>query len=164
MIDGVTLTEAPREAVKKSKLPMLIGNTSQEGNLFLAAVPSFVLPLAARVIHLTAKKGTGSYKQRLCDVLTDHIYIRPQTEMLDRYDGPVWRYSYQHPFPGSGMGCFHGSELPVLLGLNLFFGKADDAVSEKVGHEMRQIWSIFAHFGTAGWPQYNREAFIRRIG
>lgn len=164
VIDGVTLPEAPKTAVKKSTLPMLIGNTSQEGNLFLASIPALVLPLVARYIHLTVKKGMGSYKQRICDALTDHIYVRPQTEMLEGYYGLAWRYTYQHPFPGSGMGCFHGSELPVLFGLNLFFGKADDAVSEKVGHEMRQIWSAFARTGTACWPQYDQEAFTQRIG
>ncbi len=164
VIDDVTLSEAPKEGVKKSRLPMLIGNTSQEGNLFLASIPTLVLPIVARYIHLTVKKGTGSYKQRVCDALTDHIYVCPQTEMLEGYDGPVWRYSYQHPFPGRNMGCFHGSELPVLFGLNLFFGKADDAVSEKVGHEMRQIWGTFARTGTASWPQYDRESFMQRIG
>ncbi len=164
VIDGATLTDEPKKALKKSSLPLLIGNTSQEGNLFLGSVPSFVLPFVTRYIHLTVKKSPVNYKQRACDALTDHIYVRPQTEMLEGYDGPVWRYSYQHPFPGDNRGCFHGSELPVLFGLDLFFGKADDAVSEKVGHEMRQIWGKFARTGTANWPQYNRGAYIQRIG
>ena len=47
---------------------------------------------------------------------------------------------------------------------SIFSGKADDAVSEKVSHEMRRIRSTFVHSDTAGWPQYNRDAFIQRIG
>ena len=35
VIDGETLRDEPKEAVKASKVPLLIGNTSQEGNLFL---------------------------------------------------------------------------------------------------------------------------------
>lgn len=164
VIDGVTLINEPKETVKKSRLPLLIGNTAQEGNLFLSSIPSLALPVVAKYIHLNVKKGTGSYKQRACDALTDHIYVRPQLEILKEYAGPAWRYEYRHVLPGSRMGCFHGSELPVLFDLDLFFGKADDAVSEKVGCDMRRIWGGFARTGAVDWTQFQKEAHIQKIG
>ncbi len=39
VIDGITLTDAPKDAVRKSTLPMLIGNTAQEGDLFIQFRP-----------------------------------------------------------------------------------------------------------------------------
>lgn len=44
VIDGRTLTAEPKEAVKKAKIPMLIGNTSREGDLFLHSIPALLLP------------------------------------------------------------------------------------------------------------------------
>lgn len=64
------------------------------------------------------EKGDRSYRQRISDALTNHIYVRPQEEMLAGYSGPVWRYEYQYGMPGSGMGCLHASELPVLFDMN----------------------------------------------
>ncbi len=110
------------------------------------------------------KNGGESYKQRVSDAITDHIYVRPQTEMLEGYAGRVWRYEYRHVLSSCGMGAFHASELPVLFGLNDFFWKADDPASKRIGHELRNIWGVFARTGTAKWRGYNEDDFIQRIG
>ncbi len=150
VIDKVTLPEAPKKAVKGSKVPMMIGNTSQEGNLFLYSVPSFLLPFVAKYIHLDVKKGRESYKQRVSDALTELIYIRPQLEILKEYSGKAWRYEYAHTSLGSKMGCFHASELPVLFGTDMlgFTGGEDET-----GVTLRAIWARFAREGNPGWDE-----------
>ena len=109
------------------------------------------------------EKGGRSYRQRFSDALTNHIYVRPQEEMLAGYSGPVWRYEYRYGMPGSGMGCFHASELPVLFGLNDIFGKVDDPKSQEVGEDMRRIWSGFAHTGRAAWEEFGKDASVHAI-
>ena len=148
VIDGKTLGDEPKAAVKSSKVPLLIGNTSQEGNLFLHSIPSIALPFVAKYIHLNVKKGSGSYKQRACDALTEHIYVRPQLEILNDYSGSAWRYVYDHFVPGNPMGCFHASELPVLFGLNML---GIDGTEDGVGVTMRRIWGEFAKNTNPSW-------------
>ena len=148
VIDGETLRDEPKEEVKTSKIPLLIGNTSQEGNLFLHSIPSIALPVVARYIHLNVRRGSGRYKQRACDALTEHIYIRPQLEIMNEYAGSIWRYVYDHPSPGNPMGCFHASELPVLFGAIML---GIDGTEDGVGVTMRTIWGRFAKEGDPGW-------------
>lgn len=148
VIDGETLPAAPKEAVKASEVPMLIGNTAQEGNLFLSSIPAVALPFVAKLIHLDVKKGPGRYKQRACDALTEHIYVRPQLEILKEYRGSGWRYVYNHVPSDSPMGCFHASELPVLFGVNML---GIDGTGDETGKTMRSIWARFAKDGDPGW-------------
>ena len=148
VIDGETLRNEPKEAVKSSKVPLLIGNTSQEGNLFLYSIPSIALPFVAKYIHLNVRKGPGSYKQRACDALTDHIYVRPQLEILDEYSGRAWRYEYNHFVPDNPMGCFHASDLPVLFGVNMLGISGE---KDETGAAMRMIWGEFAKNTNPGW-------------
>ena len=152
VIDGVTLREEPKLAVKRSSLPLLIGNVSQEANLFLRNIPSAALPFVAWFLRIKVPKGSGSYRQRISDALTEHIYVRPQMEILKDYVGPASRYVYQYAFPESTMGCFHTCELPVLFGKNsAIIGNADDPESERIGTEMRKIWGQFAKEGRVDW-------------
>ena len=123
---------------------------AEEGNLFLQQIPTIALPVVAKLIHLTVEKGPSGYRQRVTKTLTDHIYVTPQVDILKNYSGHAWRYEYQYVLPGSRMGCFHASELPVLFALNDIFGKADDPESIIVGDKMRRIWGSFAKTGCAG--------------
>lgn len=148
VIDGETLSATPKEAVKASEIPMLIGNTSREGNLFLSSIPAVALPFVAKYIHLDVQKGPGRYKQRACDALTEHIYVRPQLDILKEYKGSAWRYVYDHIPIGSSMGCFHASELPGLFGLNML---GIDGTEDETGRRMRAIWARFAKEGDPGW-------------
>ncbi|MCR5137518.1 MAG: carboxylesterase family protein [Oscillospiraceae bacterium] len=152
VIDGVTLQKEPKQAVKRSSRPLLIGNASQEANLFLHNLPSVMLPFVAWFLRLEVPKASGSYRQRISDALTEHIYVRPQMEILKDYVGPASRYVYQYVFPESTMGCFHTCELPVLFGKNsAIIGNADDPESERIGTEMRKIWGRFAKDGQVYW-------------
>lgn len=163
VIDGTALTAAPKDTARSCAIPLLIGNTAEEGNLFIHPIPAVALPLAAKFIHLNVEKDGRSYRQRVSNALTNHIYVRPQEEMLAGYSGPVWRYEYRYVMPGSGMGCFHASELPVLFGLNDIFGKVDDPKSQEVGEDMRRIWSGFAHTGRAAWEEFGKDGSVHAV-
>ncbi len=150
IIDGVTLREEPKEAVKRSTITMMIGNTTQEANLFLDKYPDFILPVATKLIHLKVPGGRGSYKQRACDALTTHIYVRPQLEILKDYQGTAYRYVYNHPLPASHQGCFHACELPILFGTKMM---GADGALDPFGQSLRAIWGKFAKDSNPGWTR-----------
>lgn len=160
VIDRETLMRAPKDAVKNCTLPLVIGNTSEEANLFLHKAPTAVLPVVEKAIRVKAVPGKGNYRQRLCDGLTDHIYVRPQLEILRDYRGPAWRYEYQRALPGNPMGCCHATEVAVLFCMNGIFGPADDPVVQRTGGEMRRCWGSFAHRSDPGWKRYAGEDSI----
>ncbi|MBE6123298.1 MAG: carboxylesterase family protein [Erysipelotrichaceae bacterium] len=161
VIDGITLKEDVKQAVTASEVKLLIGSVSEEANLFLSAIPSFLLPAITKHIGLSVPRGKGSCKKRACDALTDHIYARPMKEILQEYRGQAWRYEYRHVLPGSKTGCFHASELPVLFDMNMM-GYSPDESSGKTGKHMRRIWGRFAYEGKPGWEEYRtgQETYI----
>lgn len=152
-IDGITLKQKPKNAVKSSKLPMMIGNVMQEGNLFTNRIPTIALPFIALLMKLKIKGGNESYRQRASNSVTEHIYIRPQLEIIKDYSGPLWHYDYRYPIPGDPRGCYHSCELPILFSQSSKMGKIDDPASEEIGEELRKIWSSFAYYGDPGWEQ-----------
>ena len=161
IIDGVTITEEPKEAVKKARYPMLIGNVKEEGNMFLDSFPTIVLPLAPLFIRLKAEPGDESYRQRLSNALTKHVFIQPQLEILDEYAGTAWRYEYRYVYPNAPTGCAHCSELPVLFDKKMLEYEGDPA-SEQIGDQMRSIWGRFAKEEDPGWKPYQpgKDVFI----
>ncbi|MBR3246149.1 MAG: carboxylesterase family protein, partial [Parasporobacterium sp.] len=56
-IDGVTLKECPKDAVKASKVPMMIGSVTEEGNLFINPIPTILLPVLQAYLKLPPRKS-----------------------------------------------------------------------------------------------------------
>ena len=153
VIDGKTLPEPPSKAVLTRTLPILMGTVLQEGNLFVNPIPAIALPFTSLLMHIKPRKGTGSYRQRISDGLSDFVYNIPMKELLANYPGKAWCYSYQHIRPAhkeNGMGCFHACEIPVLFGI---MNDADEG-SEATGVFMRKIWGTFAHTSDPGFEPY----------
>ncbi|MFA9465104.1 MAG: carboxylesterase family protein [Velocimicrobium sp.] len=159
VIDGVTLKKAPKEAVKKSKKPLLIGSTLQEANLYIFSLSTIVLSFLARKLKLSVNKGKESYKQRISDAVTDYVYNNPISEILNEYEGVAWRYKYKYVTPdgrNNGLRCCHASDVLVLFGDNSSFVKVDDEESIRVGTNMRSIWAQFAKEGKVNWMKYSK--------
>ncbi len=152
-IDGETIVGKPKEEVKKSKLPMMIGRVSEECNLFVNPIPLALLPVISSYLHIPPQKTERPYRQRLSDALTEEIYIRPINEVVNDYAGPVWSYVYDYAPPEGKYGCCHISELPVLFGSNGFMGRVDDEESERVGKVIRKVWADFARSTNPGWEE-----------
>ena len=163
IIDGKGLPAAPMDTVRQCEMPLLIGSTTEEINLFIRNIPGFLLPVGALLMQLPVEDGEGSYRQRFSRALTKRVFVTPQTEMLEGYAGPVWRYEYGYAVPGHEMGCHHCAELPVLFGLNDLFDGADDPKSDKVGNTLRRKWKNFAKHGNPGWEPYGKRGFVHPI-
>lgn len=167
VIDGVTLLTEPKEAVKNSKKPLLIGTTLQEANLYAYSMSMVALVLLQKKLKLHVKKGKESYRQRISDALTDYIYRNPMHEILKEYKGISWKYQYEYITPSEGTkqyGCCHASDVPILFGEDMYFLKVKDQQSMRVGKQMRAIWGEFAQKGTLDWMNYskNQQAWVIR--
>ena len=154
VIDGITLKQEPKRAVQKSLLPMLIGNTQHESNLFIQKIPTIALPVIAKLLHLRPVKEDAPYRQRISDALTDHIYVRPQLEILNGYCGSAWRYEYSHSIEGSNLGSCHASELSFLFGRGRTIDNMAIPKEDAAGKIMQNIWRQFAWNGDPGWICY----------
>ena len=159
-IDGESLKTEPKIAVQSSSLPMLIGCTRNEANLYIMPIPSRVTPFLAPFLGVKVKPGPGAFKARFSEACTEHVYRRPMAEILASYTGPAWRYEYTYITPDgkkSGLECFHASDLPVLFGQSMPFENVDDPESQEAGRKMRVIWSGFAWNTDPGWPQWQKD-------
>ncbi len=158
VIDGFELTAKPKDLVKNSSLPMLIGNVKDEGSMFIPAVSDTALAIGLKLVRMNVKKGKGSLRERASESIKYHNFIKPQLEILNTYLGPAWRYEYHHVLPESKMGCYHGCELAVLFGS--YTKKVTDEDSLRVRGVMRSIWGKFAKDGNPGWTEYRNSGEI----
>jgi para-nitrobenzyl esterase len=63
----------------------------------------------------------------------------------------------------SGAGCFHASDLPVMMGKSNDFVKIEDPVSRRVGEKIRELWGEFAKTGKAPWAPFKDDEYIQPI-
>ncbi len=153
VVDGVTIKDYPSKLVSDCTKPLLMGTNKNEANIFVNDIPAIAMPFVARKFHLTPEHGKGA-RERYSDQATDFIYKTPMGRITSSYKGPVWTYEYTYQTPqikASGAGCFHASELPVLLAQDLGISDVNDPESEKTGNLMRSIWGEFARTGKCGW-------------
>lgn len=163
VIDGVTLRDEPKKLAQASSIPLLIGSTAQEGNLFVPKVPPFLLPVIERLIRVKSSRKSSSLRQRFSDALTEHIYLRPMEELLRGYRGPAWRYEYAHEIAGSKLGPCHASEISVLFDYRRTLDGAPIPGEDRTGAAMRRAWGAFASSGDPGWGSYAEGKEIRRF-
>ena len=166
VVDGVTLKRKPVEAMSDCKIPLLIGRTSDEADLYGNLAGDFLMHLAPMWLHLDISPYEGTVKQRACEALTEELYTRPVRKILSTYGGPVWTYEFTYLIPWAheqGIGAFHASELPVLFDTEESFLSATDRESQEKGREMRQHWSAFAHDGNPGWPLWTEDGASNRF-
>ena len=153
VIDGETISDYPLKLASGCDKPLLMGTNQNEANIFVNEIPDILMPFAARRFHLKPEHGKGA-KARYSDQVTEFIYKGPARAITAAYKGPAWTYEYTYQTPaikGSGAGCFHASELPVLFAHDLNISPVDDPESEKTGDLMRSIWGEFARTGKCAW-------------
>ena len=154
VLDGAVLKESPVAAAARAGIPLLVGTTKEEGNLFVPKVFPVILPFYAKRLHLKYKKETASLWQRFSDSLTDQIFALPVDKLAKQYSGPCWRYEFQYASSESRLGCCHACELSVMLGTYLTLDGVHDPDAEPVGNRLRKIWGDFAYSGNPGWEEY----------
>ena len=136
----------------------IFDNRLQENRPFVEALTDLnhhvALPVIAKLLHLRPVKEDAPYRQRISDALTDHIYVRPQLEILNGYCGSAWRYEYSHSIEGSNLGSCHASELSFLFGRGRTIDNVVIPKEDVTGKTMQNIWREFAWNGDPGWTCY----------
>lgn len=164
-IDGVTIKGAPGELAKSFDKPLLIGTTSQEGDLFVKNIPDLLMPLAAYWFKFKFKPGKGAHRF-MADDFTAKFYREPARDIARHLKGSSWVYEYRYQTPDMikrQAGCCHACELPVLFGRSNDYISIDDPVSRRVGEKMREIWGEFAHNGSLSWKMFKDEEVVKAI-
>ena len=165
VIDGVTIPEKPGEMAKRFSKPVLIGTTSQEGDLFIKNIPNVALPLAAFWFKFKFKPGKGAHRF-MADDFTAKFYREPAHDIAQNIAGASWVYEYRYQTPNmlkAHSGCCHACELPLLFGKSNAYISIDDPVSQRVGEKMREIWGEFAYKGSLSWAKFKDGGEIKGI-
>ena len=164
-IDGVTIKGAPGELAKNFDKPLLIGTTSQEGDLFVKNIPDLLMPLAAYWFKFKFRPGKGAHRF-MADDFTAKFYREPARDIARHLKGSSWVYEYRYQTPDMikrQAGCCHACELPVLFGRSNDYISIDNPVSRRVGEKMREIWGEFAHNGSLSWKMFKDEEVVKAI-
>lgn len=164
-IDGVTIKDAPGELAKSFDKPLLIGTTSQEGDLFVKNIPDLLMPLAAYWFKFKFRPGKGAHRY-MADDFTAKFYREPARDIARHLKGSSWVYEYRYQTPDMikrQAGCCHACELPVPFGRSNDYISIDDPVSRRVGEKMREIWGEFAHNGSLSWKMFKDEEVVKAI-
>ncbi|KAJ3557787.1 hypothetical protein NP233_g11658 [Leucocoprinus birnbaumii] len=159
--DNITIfsdTAARAAAGNFLKVPLLVGSTQNEGDIFvvgaellspLASAPPFVTELAADLeTHLgfTCPAGANALNRLGAGV-------------------PTWRYQYQAVFRDIStrpdLRAWHASELPIVFGTynqSTAIPKTQDEIA--LSRYMQSAWVAFARdpqkgLSNFGWPAYN---------
>ncbi len=164
-IDGVTIKDAPGELAKNFDKPLLIGTTSQEGDLFVKNIPDLLMPLAAYWFKFKFRPGKGAHRY-MADDFTAKFYREPARDIARHLKGSSWVYEYRYQTPDMikrQAGCCHACELPVLFGRSNDYISIEDPVSRRVGEKMREIWGEFAYNGSLSWKMFKDEEVVKAI-
>jgi len=147
-IDGVVLKDQPELLCQKCEKPLLITGVQEEANAFTLGLPSLVLWIMSKFLHLKIKKNKKrDFKHRVSDAVSDYIYVKPAEKILAGYKGPKQYFRYTYATPDSrenGMGAYHFSDVPVLMGYSTRFENVDDSESQEEGRKLRKMFADFA--------------------
>ncbi len=140
--DGDLVADDPLAAVRGvAGLPLLIGDTTEEGNLYVAGLPE-PDPAAAEWITRT-------------------IFRDPTAAFAAAHPGPTWIYEFawRSRALGGRLGAAHAMDLPFvfdtldapgLTGENALLGP--DGGPPELAARMHGAWVRFARDGDPGWP------------
>lgn len=147
-IDGTVLKDQPKVLCQKCTKPILITGVQEEANPFTLPLPSAVLWIMSKFLHLKIEKNSKrDFKHRVSDAVSDYIYVKPAQEILAGYKGPKQYYRYTYVTPDSrenGMGAYHFSDVPVLMGYSTRHQNVDDEESQEEGRKLRKMFADFA--------------------
>jgi para-nitrobenzyl esterase len=147
--DGELVPEDPLAAVRRAgDLPLLIGDTTEEGNLYVAGLPE-PDPAAAERITRT-------------------IFRDPTAAFAAAHPGPTWVYEFawRSSALAGRLGAAHAMDLPFVfdtLGAPGLTGEhallGPDGGPQDLATRMHGAWVRFGRDGDPGWPQGERHVF-----
>jgi len=163
IVDNITAF-APGQMSPVADIPVLIGSTEQDGNVFVPYNP-------------------GGVDESTADALTMEYffctaYRAAQARITAGTSGEMgmgraYRYLYTGNFsnisPRPWMGAWHGSELPLVFGTHgLYRGKSTE-LEEETSRVMQDVWVEFVATGgkvpsVRGWDELGREGGVVGFG
>ncbi|MEM7143143.1 MAG: carboxylesterase family protein [Actinomycetota bacterium] len=190
-IDGDLLPRAPMAAARAGTLapvPIVVGTTAQEMELFRDAVPDLAPEFAAAWLGPKVEAVTGVTPRPgqieaglaaagdLVEAIADTDLHLPAVVLADAHAAaghPVWRYRFDWPAPG--IGAAHAVDLPFHFGTldvadwRAFVGGDNDG-ADALSTAMRSAWAAFCHRGTpacapiGAWPRHDTRRSTVRLG
>jgi para-nitrobenzyl esterase len=183
VIDGYAIPVEPLTAMNAKDFrapPTLLGNNADEGRLFVFTAPPANQTAyetledsldpghgAAIVSQYPVSSYGGSYLDAAAAALTDSPLLCPSrvvARALAKSGAPTYRYDFTHAidFLISGLGAFHGSELPFVFG-NKLVGVPLKPDELPLSAAMMAYWGAMASTGDPNgggryaWPGYTLE-------
>jgi para-nitrobenzyl esterase len=181
--DGEVVPEDPLAAIAgRGEVDLLIGDTLEEGNLYLAGTPGFDEMTDAQASALAAtqhpdpERLLGAYRAarphasagaHAAQVLTDAIFHLPTLRVAERHadsGAPTWVYEFAWRSSGLGgrLGACHGVELPFVFdtldapGLRAPAGLLGPGPApEELAARLHRAWVAFARSGDPGWARFD---------
>lgn len=179
--DGYIIPDTPIELIKKgdfNRVPVMVGNTRDEINLFLAptgvlAMPGFVIKYLMKsffkdeyevVKDMYPRSEYGRPAKRLLALASEAFCSRgfQAAEVISAYE-PVYYYSFDwdNYYRGKTMGAFHGLEIPFVFGnvllerdtlKRVFKNKKIETRARPLADSMSSYWANFAKTGDPNGP------------
>lgn len=178
-VDGWILPEQPLDAFRAGEpdaMPVLMGSTSDEGDVLLALVGE--VSDAELLTYLTRYTGSadvaseaaalyppeqyGDAAHRLSSVITDWLFTCPTrsaaTALAEHQ--PVYLYEFSYDDPDMPLGALHSSDVSFVFGTPPE-GLPFDATESALSRAMLEAWAAFSASGDPGsvggldWPTYD---------
>ncbi|MFD9941030.1 carboxylesterase/lipase family protein [Nonomuraea sp. NPDC059023] len=164
VVDGDLIPAVPLAALPASAhLPLLVGCTSQEADVFVRRMAADVDEAAARALldHLGVQVGEAGLTpaERVGRALTAHLFTR-ETRWI-REARPAYAYEFrwespvESPVGGGRVGAVHNLDLPFVFDVLDAPGverTAGPDAPQELADAMHAAWVRFARTGDPGWP------------
>jgi cholinesterase len=145
-----------RDTGEFAKIPLLVGNTNNEGGFYALLAKS----------RGGGKSATGSLPTSAMNTL---IGCGPHAAARSRIKAGInaWRYLYSGEYPNQNIGfpgAWHGSEIGPVFGTTELLSRKPDTKEEiELSMKLRQAWTEFAKdpvngLVKLGWPIYDEES------
>lgn len=185
-VDGVTLPQPPLDAIGaglNAGVPVLIGTTRDEWNLFALGDPRFqgldevaLQAHAAKLFgdHEHAAEAIRTYREArphadaaalLSAMITDSVFRIPALRLVERHLAAggrafVYLFTWATPAFDGRLGSCHALEIPFVFdnldapGVQFLTGGSAPAA---LADAMHGAWLRFARSGDPGWAPYDLE-------
>jgi len=185
VLDGITITEDPADAVATHPVPLLIGTNLNEGTLWSLALPAEITDEQLRrsidgsghdpdriMEAFRADHPGDSNRQLVIHMLGDTLFRTSSLAVADSQTAthsPVWVYLFTWQSQGfNGMfGAMHALEIPFVWNMDLrpwgqLMGKGEPWPAD-LPDRMHRAWISFVkggdpnHDGIPEWPAYDTD-------
>ncbi|WP_076480894.1 carboxylesterase/lipase family protein [Williamsia sterculiae] len=185
-VDGTVIDEVPRNVIRDgggTGVDVLAGATRDEFRFFLvpsglaAQVTDDMVPALLGRFGLDPATATDHEPRQpgatpgdvLCEILTEHAFGAPTTELVETVGGrggdQAWQYEFAWPSPIADLRACHALELGFVFDtLGTAAPLAGPNPPQTLADEMHAAWVRFATTGDPGWAPVRAGGPVRVFG